>query len=107
MQKENKKVYLIKGCYFDGDLPIEWIESVSLSYKKAKDKQKNLNNELVESLEKGGSIADRYLKSDPSVVEWNDRQYAVDLMDEDEYALFYLYRYKNHLPFKVYEVDPI
>lgn len=103
--KNNKKAYLIKGSSFSNGEYHEWIESITLSKERAETIKKNLNADLIKEIEKGGEIAYRNLKSDPSKVEWGQMEYTTGLMDEDEYALFYLYREKNPMPFKIYEVE--
>jgi hypothetical protein len=90
-----------------GDTPREWIQGISLSLKKAKEEKDRLNRQLIDLIEKGSDVAMKYLKTDPAKGEWSERIYDTSSMNEDEYALFYFYRYKNQLPFKIQETDII
>jgi hypothetical protein len=104
-RRKNKKAYLVKGSSFSNGDYQEWIESITLSRERADAIKKNLNRELLQEIEKGGEIANKNLKSDPEKVEWNERIYSTGTMNEEEYALFHLYREKNPMPFKVYEIE--
>ena len=92
MEKSNKKAYIIKGCCLENGFSLEWIESIYLSQKKAESSKKKLNSDLKDLIEKGAAIGEKYLKSDKEKVEWNKREYGIEFMNEDEYALFYLYK---------------
>jgi hypothetical protein len=102
---KSKKAYIVKGSSFSNGDYREWIEGITLSRERAESIKKTLNRELLQEIEKGGEIADKNLKSDPEKVEWNERIYSTGTMNEDEYALFYLYKKKNPMPFKVYEIE--
>ena len=102
---KNKKAYLVKGSSFSNGDYREWIESITLSREKAELIKEKLNLELLQKIEKGGEIADKNLKSDQEKTEWNKRIYSTEAMNEEEYALFYLYKKKNPMPFKVYEIE--
>jgi len=105
MRKSNKKAYIIKGFCLENGFYLEWIESITLSQKKAEITKNKLNSDLKELIEKGAAIGEKYLKSNKEKVEWNKREYLVECMNEDEYALFYLYKGRNQMPFKVHEID--
>jgi hypothetical protein len=102
---KNKKAYLVKGSFFSNGYYHEWIEGITLSREKAESIKKKLNRVLLQEIEKGGEIADKNLKSDPKKVEWNERIYSTSTMNEEEYSLFYLYKEKNPMPFKVHEIE--
>ena len=102
---KNKKAYIVKGSFFSNGDYHEWIESITHSRERAESIKKTLNRGLLQEIEKGGEIANKNLKSDPEKVEWNERIYSTEAMSEEEYALFYLYKKKNPMPFKVYELE--
>lgn len=102
---KKRKVYLIKGSFISDNNRHEWIEKITTSKEKAVKIKKDLNVKLLETIEKGGSIAYKNLKSDTSKVEFHNREYTIGLMNEEEYSLFYLYRSKNPMPYKIYEED--
>lgn len=102
---KKRKVYLIKGSFMLDNNRQEWIEKITTSREKASKIKKSLNLKLLETIEKGGSIAYKNLKSDTSKVEFHNREYTIGLMNEEEYSLFYLYRTKNPMPYKIYEED--
>jgi hypothetical protein len=103
MDKKKRKAYIIKGSFMLNNTRQEWIEKITTSKKKAIKIRKTLNLRLLEMIEKGGEIAYKNLKSNTDKVHFHNREYTIGLMNEEEYSLFYLYRTKNPMPYRIQE----
>lgn len=103
---KTRKAYVIKGSFLKGIELFEWSERITLSKRKSILVKNHLNSDLKEQIEKGCEISLKYLRSSEDT-PWKDWVFDVESMTEEEHYLFYLYRYKNQLPFYVEEIDII
>jgi hypothetical protein len=101
----NKKAYLIKGSTIENGERKSWIERVTISKIKAEEIKKILNNSLIEEIEKGKDVFDKYIKKDQDEIPWEEKVFNTEKMSEEEFKYFSYYRYGTKLPFIVHEMD--